>query len=262
MSLHTIYLICLGIIVVLGLLTLWATAQGEGAYGKHMQSNKATMPAKAAWLLFECPQLFAFGLTFWWLFDWTAQGVATPMLVLFGLWQTHYLYRGLIYPLRRRDTGQRFPIGNVVMGFVFNALNGFVNAYAVTQAAHLLADGWLTSPWFVAGLVLAAVGWLINFQADNILINLRRGVTPDTRREDKYKIPSGGMFRYVSSANYLGEIMLWLGWALMVQTLAGWVFVFFTLANLVPRAVRTHQWYIQQFPDYPTNRKAVFPYLY
>lgn len=262
MNLHTIYLTCVGTIVVLGLLTLWATRQGQGAYGKHMQSNKATMPAKAAWLLFECPQLFAFALTFWCLHQWSAQGVATPMLVLFGLWQAHYIYRGLIYPLRRRDANQRFPIGNVVMGFVFNALNGFVNAYALTQSAHLMQDSWLVHPSFLMGLVMAVAGWVINFQADNILINLRRDTPPEAQPKNTYKIPFGGMFRYVSSANYLGEIMLWLGWALMAQTLAGWVFVFFTLTNLVPRAVRTHQWYLQQFPEYPNNRKAVFPYVY
>lgn len=260
MNLHIIYLTCLGVIVLLAVLTLWATRQGQGAYGKHMQSNKATMPAKAAWLLFECPQLFAFALTFWWLHQWSAQDVAMPMLVLFGLWQAHYIYRGLIYPLRRRDANQRFPISNVVMGFVFNALNGFVNAYAVTHAAYLMQDSWLTHPSFLVGLAVAVVGWLINFQADNILIALRGN--KDAAPEKKYKIPCGGFFRYVSSANYFGEILLWLGWALMAQTLAAWVFVLFTLANLVPRAVRTHRWYMDKFADYPTNRKAVFPFVY
>ena len=37
-------------------------------------------------------------------------------------------------------------------------------------------------------------------------------------------------------------------------------FVFFTAANLVPRAVSHHRWYQEKFDDYPA-RKAVIPFV-
>lgn len=240
-------------ILVLGVFTLFGTALNISAYGRLQKSGATawTLPSPVAWLLFESPQLFAFAVTFW----LTADAHSTVALVLFGLWQAHYLHRGLLYPMRRNDQGKRFPILAVVFGFAFNLMNGYANGYAVSHAAHLASDTWFATPWFVGGLAVALTGWLINFQADNILINLRSDGSTG------YKIPYGGAFRYVSAANYFGEILLWIGWALMSLTQAGLVFVLFTLANLVPRAIHGHRWYRATFPDYPPERKAIIPFL-
>lgn len=45
----------------------------------------------------------------------------------------------------------------------------------------------------------------------------------------------------------------------MAWTLPGLIFVFFSIANLGPRAMATHKWYRQKFPNYPPNRKAIIP---
>lgn len=245
------YYAVLGGIVLLGVFTFYGTVKDMSPYGRLQKEGGWTMPSPLAWLLFECPQLFAFAATFW----LTAERHSTPALLLFVLWQTHYLYRGFIYPLRRNDKGKRFPVLNVIFGFLFNLMNGYANGYAVSHAGHLADAAWLTSPWFVAGLVIAVTGWIINFQADNILIDLRSDGSTG------YKIPHGGCFRYVSAANYFGEILLWSGWALMSLSWAGLVFVLFTLANLVPRAIISHRWYREKFPDYPAQRKAIFPFV-
>lgn len=246
-------------ILLLGVFTLYGTVRNLSPYGRLKSADAQggqhgwSLPSPLAWLLFESPQLFAFALTFW----ITAQHPSTPAVLLFVLWQAHYLYRGFIYPLRRNDKGKRFPVLNVVFGFLFNLMNGYANGYAVAHAPHLAESGgvWLLSPWFIGGLVIAVSGWWINFQADNILINLRSDGSTG------YKIPQGGFFRYVSAANYWGEILLWSGWALMSMTLAGGVFVLFSLANLVPRALISHRWYRAQFPDYPAQRRAIIPFL-
>jgi len=59
----------------------------------------------------------------------------------------------------------------------------------------------------------------------------------------------------------LGEIVLWSGWALMSFTFAGLAFALFTLSNLGPRALSHHRWYLEKFPDYPKERKALLPGL-
>ena len=64
-------------------------------------------------------------------------------------------------------------------------------------------------------------------------------------------MPTGGLFRYVSCPNYLGEIVEWTGFALVMGALPGFAFLAWTLANLVPRALEHHRWYRATFPDYP-----------
>ncbi|CAA0836315.1 Steroid 5-alpha-reductase DET2 [Striga hermonthica] len=68
---------------------------------------------------------------------------------------------------------------------------------------------------------------------------------------------------WVSCPNYLGEIVEWLGWAVMTWSWAGLGFFVYTCANLVPRAEQNHRWYLEKFgEDYPSNRKAVIPFVY
>ena len=76
-----------------------------------------------------------------------------------------------------------------------------------------------------------------------------------------YHLPTGFLYRYVSCPNYLGEVIEWCGFALMVGHLGGWSFAVWTMANLLPRAVKHHAWYRAQFDGYPPERKAVFPGL-
>ena len=47
---------------------------------------------------------------------------------------------------------------------------------------------------------------------------------------------------------------------MMSHTAAGVVFVLFTLSNLYPRAISSHRWYLEKFPDYPKDRKAIIPF--
>lgn len=248
---NTFYLWSLGFMAVLAVATFFGTLYKVNPYGRHMAGVKIrTLPSRMAWLIFESPQWFAFAITFFLL----AKSPSTTAIVLFALWQAHYSYRAIVYPLRMRGNPGGFPLSGVIFGFVFNVLNGFINAYAVVYASHL-TDAWLTDPRFIAGMVLAVGGWLVNFQSDSILIGLRADGSTG------YKIPHGGMFRYVSAANYFGEIIMWCGWALMAWTAAGAVFALFTIANLAPRALSHHRWYRETFPDYPPSRKALIPHV-
>ena len=52
------------------------------------------------------------------------------------------------------------------------------------------------------------------------------------------------------------------GWALETWSLAGLFWFLFSSATFVPRARHNHQWYKNQFPDYPADRKALIPFVY
>lgn len=53
--------------------------------------------------------------------------------------------------------------------------------------------------------------------------------------------PTGGMFEYVSGANYLGEIMEWTGFALAGHSIHSLSFALFTTVILSSRAVSHHK---------------------
>jgi hypothetical protein len=82
-------------------------------------------------------------------------------------------------------------------------------------------------------------------------------------RRAGYKIPHGGLFEYVSAANYTAECMEWAGWALAAWALPPTPFAVFTFSNLAPRADAHHDWYRQKFKgEYPAGRKAIIPFVW
>jgi steroid 5-alpha reductase family enzyme len=175
-----------------------------------------------------------------------------PLLFL-ALWQLHYLQRTFVFPLLMRTGGKGTPLATVALAILFNCLNASLNAYAITHGALRHDAAWLSDPRFLAGVALFLAGWAANLHSDAILRSLRKP------GETGYKIPTGGLFRYVSCPNYLGEIVEWCGWALATWTYAGALFAIFTIANLAPRALTHHRWYQERFPDYPKERKALVP---
>ena len=95
----------------------------------------------------------------------------------------------------------------------------------------------------------------MNISSDNILIQIKS--------ENKgYQIPHGLFYRYVSCPNYLGEILEWIGFAIICYSIPALLFVIWTIANLLPRALANHKWYKLKFKDeYPKNRKAILPFI-
>ncbi|HQQ63279.1 MAG TPA: hypothetical protein PLF22_06870 [Pseudomonadales bacterium] len=205
------------------------------------------------WFILELP---AFATMFW--FYCQGQHRADPVpLVLFALWQMHYFHRTFIYPLRLRvKPDARYRIFLLVCGMTFNAANGALNGWYLSQlGSHLHASAWLTDVRFIGGLLLFAGGFLLAKHSDAVLRNLRQP------GETGYKIPYGGGYSLVSCPNYLGEILQWSGFAIAAWSLPALAFVCFTAANLVPKAISSHRWYREKFSEYPPTRKAIFPFV-
>lgn len=207
-----------------------------------------TVPARVGWVVMEAPASLAF-LGFYLLGSHRAGLV--PLLFLL-LWQVHYVQRAFIYPLLMRS-GSRMPAVVMLLAILFNLLNAWVNARWISQYGDY-PRSWLADPRFWLGVVLFAAGYALNVGSDRTLRGLRRSGTG-------YSVPRGGAFRFVSSPNYLGEIVEWFGWAVATWSLAGLAFALYTTANLAPRAVANHRWYRETFPGYPEDRRALVPFL-
>jgi len=84
------------------------------------------------------------------------------------------------------------------------------------------------------------LGMAVNMHSDHTLISLRR--SSDDVADAVYRIPEGGMFEYVSCANYLGEMVEWLGFAVACWSLPAAAFAVLTICNLGPRALHYHRY--------------------
>jgi 3-oxo-5-alpha-steroid 4-dehydrogenase 1 len=218
-------------------------------YGRHVRKGWGyAVGNKLGWVLMEAPAPVAFAVCF-------LLGVKTGItgIIFLILWEAHYLHRAFIYPFGRRGSARRMPLSVVSFGFLFNVMNGYLNGRYIFTFSGGYGVNWLADPRFIVGTVLFITGFIVNRQADQVLRGLRQP------GESGYKISYSRLFRLVSSPNYLGEITIWLGWAMATWSLPGLVFAFWTIANLLPRARANHAWYKANFPDYPPERKALLP---
>jgi protein-S-isoprenylcysteine O-methyltransferase Ste14 len=246
----SIYQLLVALELVLAVLTFVGLRFITAPYGRHGRGGWGpTVPAPIAWLVMESPSPILFAVVY-------ARGAHRGELVtllLLTLWQTHYLYRAFVYPRLMRG-GRRMPVAVMLMAIAFNTLNAFINARWVSQLGSY-PTGWLTDPRFLFGVTLFVAGLAVNLSSDRTLRRLRGP------GETGYRIPRGGAYRWVSCPNYLGEIVEWTGWAIATWSPAGLAFAVYTAANLAPRALDNHRWYLKQFPDYPPERRALIPHL-
>lgn len=250
------YYIFLAVMAVIALGVFIALYFFEAGYGYLFDARYGfPVPNKVGWVLMESP-VFILMTIMWLMSDVTFE--AAP-LALFLIFQTHYFQRSFIFPLLLRGKS-KMPCGIVLMGMIFNSLNAMMQGgwifYFAPQMGYY--DNWFHKPFFYVGLLVFLFGFFVNLQSDYIIRHLRK--PGDT----KHYIPKGGMFRYVSSANYFGEVMEWTGFAIASWSWAGVVFVWWTFANLGPRANSLYKRYAKEFGEEFTRlgRKRIIPFIY
>ncbi len=221
-------------------------------YGRHSRRGWGPqLNGRLWWVIMEAPAVIVFAV----IFALGDRSMGAIPIIFLILWQIHYINRAFIFPLRTRGGKRQMTVLVVTAGAMFNALNAYLNARYTGSFGPGYASEWMTDPRFIIGVLLFVTGFAINLHSDGVLRRLREP------NETGYKIPHGGFYKHVSSANYFGEITEWCGWALATWSLPGLAFAVWTAANLVPRARANHRWYLSQFPDYPRRRKALIPFL-
>jgi 3-oxo-5-alpha-steroid 4-dehydrogenase 1 len=186
-----------------------------------------------------------------------------------------------------------------ISAVIFNLLNGtLMGGWIGGRVPHSLIDKGHASGSedlvFWGGLIVWALGLAANIAHDEILYELRRNhkrqqsASPEKKEKQArlhYALPHGLLYSYpfggVSSPAYLVEWIEWAAYAVSCSTILvppqrwffegtswprsfmtpPWIFFWAEVGTMLPRAVRTHQWYRQQFPDLPKNRKAIIPGL-
>ena len=244
---------CMVVLAVVVFASLYFVTAGYGLF--RTKRWGWSINNKLAWVLMELPVFFVM-FAIWSLspLKWHL-----PQLALFGLFELHYFQRSLIFPFLLKGQS-KMPVVIMLMGILFNVING------VIQGGGLY---WFPNPDFeqgvayllrwnaMAGILLFLIGMAINLHSDHVIRHLRK--PGDTQ----HYLPQKGMYCYVTSANYLGEIMEWTGFAIAAGTLAAWVFPIWTAANLVPRAHAIYNRYKEEFGEEALGkRKRIIPFVY
>ncbi|XP_064621179.1 3-oxo-5-alpha-steroid 4-dehydrogenase 1-like [Lineus longissimus] len=244
------------VIIAMGILVNFILHKIPAPYGRYNDGSTKwgfQIDGKVGWILQELPALL---VPFVCLLIQYKNLPFTKYLanyVLLALFMCHYVQRCVIFPLLIRG-GKPSPFVTVFMAFIYCMMNGYIQGRTLTKYADFPPEE-VYSPRFMAGCFFFLCGMLINLHSDHLLRNLRKP------GETGYKIPRGGMFEYVSGANFFGEIVEWMGFAIACWNLPALSFFIFTFCNLVPRGIAHHKSYLKKFENYPKNRKAVIPFL-
>lgn len=230
----------------------------NGKWGKSINN-------KLAWFLMEFP-IFAAMIVIWLLSPHRFDIVPMVFLLIFEI---HYFQRSIIFPWKLKGNKSTMPIGIMFMGIAFNILNAMMQGYWIffeSYKSNYQAFGlsysdiaWLWSPQFLIGLAIFVMGFYTNLRSDYIIRHLRKD-----ENDNNHYLPSGFMFDYVTSANYFGELLEWLGFAILTWSISGLVFFIWTFANLVPRANALYKKYKLSFAEEMEKKrlKRIFPYIY
>ncbi len=249
----TIVLIVMTVMAVVVFVLLFFVDAGYGRF--YAPQWGPAIDNRLGWMLMEAP-VFVAMLLLWWLSDRREDGIRLVFLLLFEL---HYFHRAFVFPWLMRGRS-KMPLSIIGTAVLFNTLNAYMQGgwlFYVSPVDYYSAD-WLTSVPFLVGTALFLFGMGVNIHSDRIIRNLRK--PGDTA----HYLPRGGMFRWVTSANYFGELVEWTGFAILTWSVSGAVFALWTFANLAPRAARIYNGYRQEFPEQLDTRttKRIIPFIF
>ena len=206
---------------------------------------------KLGWFLMEAVSFV--GMPLLYLFSGNRELIPTVGLLLFEI---HYFRRSIIFPLRMPTTTQ-MPIIIAIFATTFNVCNCYLQAgWLFFYHPENYYDNWLSKPYAWIGCSIFFAGMIINIHSDEVIRGLRKP------GEKTHKLPSGGLFKYVTAAHYFGELVEWFGYAIFTLSPGALVFFIWTFANLVPRAKSVHKRYRETFKDQVGDRKIIVPFIY
>ena len=248
-----IFLLIMTIIAVIVFVALYFVTAGYGVF--YNKKWGFAIPNKIGWILMESPVFIAMIL----LCVLSERDTNLVCLIFLILFEIHYFHRSFIFPFLIRGKSV-MPLSVILMGMVFNTLNALMQGGWIfyVSPVNMYEISWLTTPQFIIGTIIFFTGMIVNIHSDYIIRHLRK--PGDTN----HYLPKKGMFRYVTSANYFGEFVEWLGFAILTWSLSGAVFALWTFANLAPRAAKIYDNYKKEFGDELDTKKVkrIIPFIY
>jgi len=165
----------------------------------------------------------------------------------------HYIKRELETVFIHRFSAETMPFFNVFKNSShYWILSGIFIAYPLY---HPYYTNSLPLPVVYVGVGVFLLAELGNFASHITLRNLR----PEGTRQRG--IPRGGLFEYVSCANYTYELLAWAAFSFYTSCITAWLFFAVSFGQIYLWAIKKHKRYRAEFADYPRRRKALIPFL-
>ena len=171
----------------------------------------------------------------------------------FVCWVLLRLFRGTIYAYKRSRYCDPWPLESVLYYL-------FVNLHLAMIQARTTVVSFTGNIYSLKVLICAAV-WLLAFiigAYSDFKVSKAR-----FKNVKGYKIMHGFLFEYVTSPNYLCELIMWVSWTLMFSFDIGCTTTLvWLLPNVLGRSVCYHKWATRIFkPSYPKKRTALIPFV-
>lgn len=154
-----------------------------------------------------------------------------------------------------------------------------IHAWRTDSKMHLVAyivglTHYIVLPWnFTIPTLPQSYDWTLQVVGAIICLyaqyeqHMHHHLLAQLRREQpthcRYVLPIGRAFDWIGSPQYLAEIVIYIGFLLLLQTKCAAALLVWVTSNQVLNAWWTHVWYLNQFDDYKKQkRKALIPYLF
>lgn len=114
----------------------------------------------------------------------------------------------------------------------------------------------------VTYVLIFLFSWLQQYWSNMRLVNLRKNAKTGDIKTEEHLLPSGGWFNLISSPHMFFEVVMYYCLADLFTPIRTWKLIFIWVAsNQTINALLTHQWYKENFKDYPKRRHAIIPWL-
>mmetsp|Transcript_44876 Transcript_44876/g.43458 ORF Transcript_44876/g.43458 Transcript_44876/m.43458 type:complete len:202 (+) Transcript_44876:352-957(+) len=167
----------------------------------------------------------------------------------------HYIKRELETLFVHRFSTDTMPFSNVFLNsFHYWVIFGFINMY------FFLHPDYTPPKWTSDNYLWISFACFLGFEFLNLMchitmMNLRR---PGTTERG---IPRGWGFDTVSCANYLYETLCWILFAVQSNAVGAYIFLAISFFQMLDWALKKHKRYVEEFPNYPKNRKSMVPFI-
>nr|CDS28523.1 synaptic glycoprotein sc2 [Hymenolepis microstoma] len=152
-----------------------------------------------------------------------------------------------------------------LMSFVRNCAYYWLFAFAIAYFTNhpLYTTAYFGCPQICTGLGLFLVGEIGNFCCHIALRNLRP--VGSTVRKMPRPVASNlptFLFDFVACPNYTYEVLSWIGFTIMTQTLPAALFTLFGFVTMAQWARKKLRAYRKEFESCPKGLKAIVPFIY